>query len=161
HGSFLLPFTNIRYNVEGPIRLSNAQLLFDTLAVSNVAADDPRGTATLNGHLDFKGFKLDSMRFYLTTQRLLVLNDASRETLKTIYGPLTIQSGGAPLTFYGTMDEPHLDGDINVLQAYLTLPPTISAAQLQNDGITYIVATTELPKDSVVDVDTVTVVNAP
>ncbi len=157
HGSFLLPFTNVRYNVEGPIRLSNAQLLFDTLAISNVAADDARGAATLNGHLDFKGFKLDSMWFYLSTQRLLVLNDASRETLKTIYGPLIIQSGGAPITFHGTMDEPHLDGDINVLQAYLTLPPTVSAAQLQNDGITYVVATTEIPIDSVVDVDTVTV----
>ncbi|HET9137516.1 MAG TPA: translocation/assembly module TamB domain-containing protein [Candidatus Kapabacteria bacterium] len=161
HGSFLLPFTNIRYNIEGPIRLSNAELIFDNLSISNVAADDPKGTAKLDGRLFFKGFKLDSMRFHLNAPRLLVLNDASRETLKTIYGPLTIQTGPAPLTFYGTMDEPHLDGDINVLQAYLTLPPTVSAAQLQNDGITYVIATTTVPVDSIVEVDTFTVRKPP
>jgi hypothetical protein len=154
-GSFTVPATNIRYSFAGPIRLANSELTFDDVKVSNYPSDLENGSAILGGGFHFNGFIPDRFKLLLTVpNQLLVLSDASKESMKTIYGPLVIRTGDKPLSFYGTVDEPHLDGDIIIPQAYLTLPQTVSAAaELQNDGIRYIAATDMLVDTSHEEID--------
>jgi hypothetical protein len=91
----------------------------------------------LNGSFFFKGFVVQSFDLKLETRRLSVLSEASKQTLKSIYGPLAIRTESGPLTFSGTFDRPMLAGDISIVQGFLTLPQTdVSSAEL-NDGITY------------------------
>ncbi len=156
-GSFGIPYTNLGYQFSGPIKLANSELRFDNVTITNFPNDDPEGRGQVNGSFHFKGFGVDHFDLSLRTPHLLVLSDASKQTMKTIYGPLVIQSGNEPLRFHGTFDEPHLDGILTIPQAYLTLPQTVtSAVQVQNDGITYVVISqkVEQPLDSLSSPDT-------
>jgi hypothetical protein len=136
--SFLLPTTNIEYNFTGKLLLSSGKMELVNIQLANRAGDDPNGRGLLNGAFNFKGFDVQSFELTLSTDRLTVLTDASKETLKNIYGPLAIRTEGSPLKFSGTFDRPLLEGNIGIMQGYLTLPQTeTSSATLLNDGITY------------------------
>ncbi len=136
-GSLLVPNTNLYYTINGKLLFSNEEMKFVDMKLGNMKSDDPNGHGVLNGSFFFKGFVVQSFKLTLATDRLTVLSNASKETLKTIYGPLAIQTVGSPLIFSGTFDRPMLAGNINVVQGILTLPQSdISAAEL-NDGITY------------------------
>ncbi|MBS1902853.1 MAG: translocation/assembly module TamB domain-containing protein [Bacteroidetes bacterium] len=146
-GSFLVPFTNIRYQMGGRVTLAHLDLNFDDVRVSNYPVDLEGGRAFLSGGFHFHGFDVENFDLKLRTDdRLLVLNDASKDAMKTIYGPLIVRSGNTPLHFYGTFDAPHLDGDLTIAQAYLTLPQSSNTiAQVESEGITYIEATKPKP----------------
>ena len=136
-GSLLLPTTNLYYTINGKLLFSNEEMKFVEMKLANMPSDDPNGRGVLNGSFFFKGFVVQNFKLTLATNRLTVLSNASKETLKSIYGPLAIQTEGAPLAFSGTLDRPMLVGNINVVQGNLTLPQSdVSAAEL-NDGITY------------------------
>jgi hypothetical protein len=137
HGSFLLPMTNMEYDFGGKLLLSNEKLEFINIQLANLPSDDPNGRATANGYFAFKGFQVQKFNLTLTTDRLMVLSDATKETLKNIYGPLTIRTAGSPLAFSGTFDRPMLSGDIAIIQGSLTLPQTETSSSLLNDGIIY------------------------
>lgn len=148
-GSFMLPTTNIRYNFEGPIKFINSALTFENVLITNQPADDPASSAHVTGGFYFNGLTVDHFSLTIDANRLLVLSDASRETMKEVYGPLVIQTGPRPLVFHGTFDEPHLDGDLTIPQASLTLPQTnAEAAAIENDGIIYVIST---PSNSELD----------
>ncbi|HYM20159.1 MAG TPA: AsmA family protein, partial [Candidatus Kapabacteria bacterium] len=121
NGSFVVPYTNIRYRFQGPIKLAHSDLSFDGVKISNYSADLDNGSGILNGGFHFNGFNLDRFDLMLSvSNQLMILSDASKESMKTIYRPLVIKTGDKPLNFYGTIAEPHLDGDVTIPQAYLT-----------------------------------------
>jgi len=136
-GSLLLPMTNLYYNINGKLLFSNEEMRFIDMNIANMASDDPDGHGVLNGSFFFKGFLVQSFKLSLETDRLKILSDASKETLKSIYGPLTIRTQGEPLTFSGTFDKPMLAGNIEIVEGSLTIPQSeVSSVEL-NDGITY------------------------
>lgn len=137
-GSMLLPTTNLRYTMNGKLLLSSEELRFVDMNLANFPGDDPDGRGVLTGSFFFKGFNVESFKLYLSTNRLTVLNAASQETIKEVYGPLAIRTVGDPLTFSGTFDRPILTGDIFVISGNLILPQSyVSSAALLNDGILY------------------------
>ncbi|MEP7234250.1 MAG: translocation/assembly module TamB domain-containing protein [Ignavibacteriota bacterium] len=138
-GSFLLPTTNMQYIFDGTLLLSNDEMKFVGINLANMPADDPAGRATLNGSLYFKGFNVEKFDLSLyAPNRISVLSNASEQTLKMIYGPLAIQTVTSPLTFTGSPEAPLLEGNISVVEGFLTMPQTEnSSANLLNDGITY------------------------
>ncbi len=148
-GTFLLPTTNILYDFSGKLLLSNDEMKFVDMNLANLPSDDADGRATLNGSFYFKGFVVDSFRLALATNRLTVLSEASKETLKIIYGPLAIRAEGDPILFAGTFDKPKLSGHIGIVQGFLTLPQSdASSANLLNDGITYRIKKEDEPLDT-------------
>ena len=148
-GSMLLPTTNLRYMMNGKLLLSSEELRFVDMNLANFPGDDPDGRAVLTGSFFFKGFNVESFKFFLSTNRLTVLNAASQETIKEVYGPLAIRTVGDPLTFSGTFDKPILAGDISVISGNLTLPQTnVSSSALLNDGILYRIKNNDEMTDS-------------
>ncbi|MFI5264091.1 MAG: hypothetical protein ACHQM6_06220, partial [Candidatus Kapaibacterium sp.] len=147
-GSFVLPMTNMQYTFNGKLLLSNDEMKFVDIKLANIPGDDIDGRAVLNGSLYFKGFNVE--RFGLTLSapnRISVLSEASKQTLKSIYGPLAIRTDGGPLTFSGDFNTPMLSGNIIVVQGFLTLPQSdVSSTNLLNDGITY-----RIKKEDVID----------
>lgn len=147
-GSLLLPTTNLYYTINGKLLFSNEEMKFVDMNIANLEGDDPDGRGILNGSFFFKGFIVQSFKLQLETNRLTVLSEASKATLKSIYGPLAIRTESGPLIFSGTLDRPMLAGNIVIVQGYLTLPQSdVSSAEL-NDGITYRIKSEEIPVDS-------------
>lgn len=137
NGSFTLSTTNVPYTFTGTVEFARDRLNFPNIIVSNLPSDDPSGIGFLTGNIDLEGFSIRNIDFRLTTERLTVLTNESRETLETIYGPLAIQSGGRPIRIYGTLDAPHLDGDVIIPQAYLTMPQQQDIRRAEDKGIIY------------------------
>jgi hypothetical protein len=73
----------------------------------------------------------------MKTNRLTVMTDATKDVLKNIYGPLAIRSGSRPIHFYGNLNEPHLDGDLTIVQGFLTLPQNAPASAASSGDIVY------------------------
>ncbi|MDP4235813.1 MAG: translocation/assembly module TamB domain-containing protein [Bacteroidota bacterium] len=147
-GSLLLPTTNLYYNISGKLLFNTEEMRFVDMHLANIASDDPAGRGVLNGSFYFKGFDVQSFKLTLSTDRLTVLGDASKKTLKSIYGPLAIRTDGAPLVFSGTFARPKLSGSVVIIDGSLTLPQTdVSSAEV-NDGIVYRTKGEEVPLDS-------------
>jgi hypothetical protein len=137
-GSFRLPATNVSYTFDGKLSFADQVLTMDNLQLKNVAYDDPAGEANVSGNIRFKGFSLNTFDIVAQTNRLTVLTAASRRTIKTIYGPLTIGTGGGQLRFYGPAESPMLEGNLTILQSFLTIASGQSnASRPTGDGIIY------------------------
>jgi hypothetical protein len=150
-GSFVLPTTNMEYLFNGKLLLTNDTMNFVEMNLANMPGDDPDGSAVLNGSLYFKGFTVEGFGLTLSApKRISVLSNASKQTLKNIYGPLAIRTDGGPLTFSGSFDTPLLAGNITIVQGFLTLPQSdVSSANLLNDGITYRIKKEESTIDTI------------
>lgn len=137
-GSFRIPATNVSYSFDGKLSFADQVLKMENFQLKNVAYDDPAGEADVSGAIGFKGFSLSTFDITAKTNRLTVLTSASRRTIKTIYGPLTISTGGGPLHFYGPAAAPMLEGKVTILQSFLTLASsTNNASRPTGDGIIY------------------------
>src|SRR5205814_5381164 len=81
----------------------------------------------------------------LHSDRLMVLSDNSKSTFKSIYGPLTISTGGSDFHFFNTFKKPWVKGNIDILSAHLTMPLAGGGPQsVSSEGIVY----RTLPNDS-------------
>ncbi len=137
NGMMTVAATNVPYTFSGKVEFARDHLLFPDFTLLNLPSDDPSGRASLTGRIDLEGFSLEKIDFTIQTNRLTVLNDDSRYTVGTVYGPLAIQTGSRPLHFYGPLDALHLDGDITVPQAYLTMPQSQTGSKAKDKGIIY------------------------
>ncbi|MDP4198505.1 MAG: hypothetical protein Q8902_02915 [Bacteroidota bacterium] len=155
NGEILLGVNNMWYRVDGPLSFANNSLRLNNIALRNIDADDPDGRATLNGHFDFSGFTITNFDIAARSDRLMVLSDDSRQSIKAIYGPVTISTGGQDLHFHNTFKAPSLNGTVNILSAHLTLPQAPNAPQaISSEGIVY----RTLPNDSAIVVGRDTVI---
>jgi hypothetical protein len=152
-GSFQFTANNMYYTFSGKVTFDENSLILSNIAIKNVPADDPYGEAMVNGHFDFKGFSIQYFDLALRTDRLMVLSNASRATLKSIYGPVTIGTEGDDLHFQGTLQAPWIGGPqksigkISILSAHLTLPQSDNAVEpVSASGVIY----RFLPNDSMI-----------
>ncbi len=144
--AFLLASTNMWYRVAGPLTFADNSLKLQNLTIRNVDADDPNGMATLNGNLDFQGFNITNFDLRLHSDRLMVLTNAARESLGTVYGPVTINTDGEDFHFYNTFQNPIIRGTINIVSANVIMPQTGGTNQNVTGGdIIY----ETLPNDSI------------
>ncbi|MEI8133698.1 MAG: hypothetical protein WCH46_01320 [bacterium] len=137
-GSFWMPTTNMDYDFNGKLRMLTDTLRFEDMHVRNSAAENEIGSGVVNGYFAFKGFIVQDFSMNFDANRIRVLSEASKETLKNVYGPLTISSFGGPLNFSGTIERPKLSGKLRIDQGFLTLPQDeTSSVNLYDDGIIY------------------------
>ncbi len=130
-GSFLIPTTNIYYDFDGALSLAGSKMSFDEFNVRNQSSDDPDGRASATGYVLFDGFNVKNFNFKVKTDRLTVLTNSSKESLKIVYGPLAISTGARSIELGGSMDAPTLSGDVTIPQAYLTLPQNTSSTSIE------------------------------
>jgi hypothetical protein len=155
-GAFLITATNVYYGFNAALSFADEVLHIDTLSLRNTPDDDPSGEAEITGLLKFHGFNIENIDVKAKTRRLTVMTAASKSTMKSIYGPLAISSTYDPLEFVGPLSGPLLKGSVTIVQSFLTIPPSQTAANANSsDGITYktyaegniLIDSTELSKE--------------
>lgn len=129
--------TNVPYSINGKLSLDENEIRFDSIDVKNLSEDDPDGAAFATGKLGMKGLTPGNFDFTLKTDRLTVMTDATKAVVPNIYGPLAIRTGGRPLHFYGNIEEPHLTGDVTIVQGFLTLPQNTASSASGSGDIIY------------------------
>ncbi len=122
--SFIFEATNVKYFAEGKATLLNRTVTVEQLQLANDPLDYPKGRATAKGTVTVNGFDITGfdVTAQIPQQGLFVLGNASRIPQPQLYGDVIIATGEKPLHFYGTLEEPYLRGDVNVLAAKVNFP---------------------------------------
>ncbi len=153
NGKLLVASTNMWYLFGGSLDFAHNALVLENDTIRNFSSDDPLGMATLNGKFTFDGFAIKNFDLQLRSNRIMVLSDASKETLPTAYGTLTINTGGQNFRFYNTFEEPWIQGTINIMNANITMPETDNGPSGSGTGTGAIYET--IPRDSIQPTDTI------
>jgi len=118
--------TNIEYNAEVEVYVDNSRISIATLNLRNVNTDarfGRLGKAEIMGFVDLDDkFMPKLLDISIFADRLLVLNDNSSATMPDLYGDFIISTDVNPIRFSGTLAEPNLTGDINVMYAEIKMP---------------------------------------
>lgn len=122
--SFVFEATNLKYFAEAKASIVNNTVTIESFSLANDPLDYPRGRAFANGTVTVNGFSIAG--FDITArvpqQGLFVLGNASRIPNPQLFGDVVIATGVKPLRFYGTLEEPFLRGDVNILEAKVNFP---------------------------------------
>jgi hypothetical protein len=143
NSSLIVQSTNVKYLAEGSCDVEKDKVTIKNVALRNMRRDTPDGLANITGTVKLDNFNIDSLDIKVETQQLLVLSSASMKTMPTLYGDFVISSGENPIHFYGTLLEPNLDGDINVLKADLKMPKEIESQKVSS-ALTYVIKDNKL-----------------
>jgi len=134
--SFIVQATNLKYLSKGKIELEPNLILLKNLELFNLQEDMSNGKAFINGEVEMKNLEPGDLNIQINSPGIKVLNYSSVKAMPTLYGDFIISTGPEPITFFGTLDEPFLQGDVNVLHANLTMPNT-NAAQIRKSAFRY------------------------
>ncbi len=122
--SFVFEATNLKYFIEGKASLLNRTVTIESAMLANDPLDYGNGRAFANGTITVNGF--DITGFDITArvppQGLFVLGNASRIPNPQLFGDVIMSTGAKPLHFYGSLEEPFLRGDVNILEAKINFP---------------------------------------
>ncbi|MCL5990967.1 MAG: translocation/assembly module TamB domain-containing protein [Bacteroidetes bacterium] len=134
--TFTVHATNMKYMSKGKIELEPNMLLLKNMELFNLQEDMNNGKALINGEVELKNFEPGDLNIHITSAGIKVLNQSSVKAMPNLYGDFIISTGPEPITFFGTLDEPCLQGDVNVLRANLTMPNT-NATQIRKSAFRY------------------------
>jgi len=125
NGEFWVDNTNIKYLAQAKTEIIDSRLHIREARVRNTPEDilfGRIGTADVSGYVNIDNFKPGFMDLKINADRLLGLSEASAATMPDLYGNFIMSSGDNPIRFYGTLQEPNLEGDINVMYASIKMP---------------------------------------
>ena len=125
NGEFWVDNTNIKYLAEAKTEIIDSRLFVREAKLKNRPEDilfGRIGTADITGYVNIDNFKPGFMDLKINADRLLGLSEASATTMPDLYGNFIMSSGDNPIRFYGTLQEPNLEGDINVMYASIKMP---------------------------------------
>jgi hypothetical protein len=122
--SFIFEANNLKYFAEGRARLLNRTVTVEQMLLANDPLDYQKGRASANGTITVNGFDITGfdVKATIPKQGLFVLGNASRIPQPQLFGDVVVATGDKPLHFYGTLEEPYLRGDVNVLEAKVAFP---------------------------------------
>lgn len=120
--SFLVEATNISYNADAKVNISNDLFEVEEASVRNKSSDLKNGKANLTGFLKMDGFDVDKFEFKINSKSLKVLRDETRYSMPDIFGDFIIATGKNPIVFSGNFDYPNISGDVDILDAKLQMP---------------------------------------
>ena len=122
--SFVFEANNLKYFAEGRATLLNRTVSVEHLNLANDPLDYPKGRAAAQGTITVNGFDITGFDITATIpkQGLFVLGNASRIPQPQLFGDVIVATGEKPFHFYGTLEEPYLRGDVNVLEAKVAFP---------------------------------------
>lgn len=121
-GSFLLPATNIKYFVDGTATLLNKIVTVEKFRLKNESFDLANGYADVTGTVLLEGFDINSFDLNIRTPQLLVMSNATRIPMPTLYGNVVIGTGKDSLNFKGSFSQPILRGNVDILSADIVFP---------------------------------------
>jgi hypothetical protein len=107
------------------------------LTVTNPASEQWRSDARFTGSLTLKDFGIESFNITAYGQLLLMTKD-SRKTMPTFYGLLFTEIDPGGLTLRGTLEEPHLSGNLSILNSDLEYPPTMASDRSRGQLLNYV-----------------------
>lgn len=136
--SFIAAPTGLQYTADGAMRLEGSDLIFDTLVVRNDPRDLPNGIAYLTGLVQFDGLAVKNIDFMIKSPGVHVLNMRSQVRSPDVYGDVRIATRGRHLRFYGPLDAPRLDGDIDLLYGNVVFPKERSSTKRRLGSFNYI-----------------------
>lgn len=123
---FRLDATNMEYYAIAEIYIDNSRISIVDMKLQNVNYDarfGRLGRAEVLGFVDLDDkFMPKMMDFSIIADRLLVLNENSSLAMPDLYGDFIISTDANPIQFSGTLQQPNLTGDINVMSAELSMP---------------------------------------
>ena len=138
--TFLSSSTNIVYSADGVLHLDGSELHLDTVVVRNLDRDRKRGIAYANGVVVFDGLSVSSMDFTVRSPGILVMNKGSQARSPKVFGDVIIAAGVNgldPIRFYGKLDAPKLEGDIQLLYADIIFPQERSTTKSRYTAFQY------------------------
>jgi autotransporter translocation and assembly factor TamB len=114
---------NVRYSLNGTLVPAGESVQLSNVVVRNLSERRFNGEAILSGGFSLKDYRFGS--FDVTVQgNLLLMTDATRRSMPTLYGVLFTEIGSEGLNLSGTLDRPYLTGTLRIREASLTFPPT-------------------------------------
>lgn len=121
--TFLFVPNNLLYTMSGRLEASREKIRLVDVRIANSTKDRTDGLATVEGSLTIRNFTVES--FDVTAHgQLLLMNEATRRTLKSVYGTLFASIGSQGLHYRGTFDQSNLSGTVYIKEANLVFPPT-------------------------------------
>ncbi|MGA2622792.1 MAG: translocation/assembly module TamB domain-containing protein [Bacteroidota bacterium] len=114
---------NIVYTVSGDLEPSGDKLSLQNFIIRNIPEDRSNGEATVNGTVRMKNFQIDSVELVATGQ-LVVMTDATRHVIQTMYGTLFTAFDPPGLKITGTLKHPRVTGRILISDMDIVFPPT-------------------------------------
>ncbi len=136
NASFLLDNTNIAYTANASVSISNDLIKIDEAVLKNMQSDLKDGMAEISGFIKLKDYSPDFIDISVKSNKLLVLSDASQKPMPGLYGYFAIGTESRPIRFFGTMQEPNLEGDVIVYNAELKMPE-VQNQQMVRTTFTY------------------------
>lgn len=120
---FVLSATNIAYTARGSVLLNDKEISLENVKIANTEKDiSLGGYADIYGKILLKDYIPDYFDINLSSKGLLVLSQESKRTMPDLFGEVVIATGDKPLSFFGSMNEPNVGGDLKLIRANLTLP---------------------------------------
>jgi hypothetical protein len=135
---FLFMPNNVSYTANGELEPSGDKLTLKNLIVNNVPEDRAPGEARFEGSISIKDYAIASFDITMFG-KLLVMNDASRKVIPTLYGRLFTQPDERGLNFSGTLKRPYLSGNLEVLDADIVFPPARLYEGNSKNSLTYVI----------------------
>lgn len=113
---------NIRFNSTGELTFDKEKIVFNKFEFGNPNDILAGSKAYVTGEIQLEDFVPSELDLKVDVDRLKVLSDRTKETMRNIYGDLVISTGRDPFVIKGTLSSPRISGDLEVLQSNLTLP---------------------------------------
>ncbi len=122
---FLFNPNNISYSVAGLLQPTGDKIVFSDLVIRNAPYKGKTGEAKVTGSILTRNFQLGEFDLLVNGQ-LLLMTEATRKRIPSMYGTLYTETDPAGIKINGTLDHPFLSGKLRILDANLIFPPAAS-----------------------------------
>ncbi len=135
-GFFLLDNTNIAYRANAQVSFSNKLINIERVLLRNTNRDLRDGKADISGYVRLNENGIDYIDIKASAEKIMVLSDASKKSMPDVFGNLVIGTEDDYIRFFGTMQEPNIEGNVVIINAELKMPQTQSK-QIVKSNFTY------------------------
>ncbi len=135
NGAFIAEANNLEYNAGLKVKVTESEIILDSLSIANVDGTKFGGKMTGTGKALHKNFNIYSSDVAVNGQ-LKVLDDVSKSASPAVYGDLVVATRGN-IEFKMSEYRNFLVAPVTIKRAELTFPQTQSSYQNQSDKFIY------------------------
>jgi hypothetical protein len=122
-GKFLFLPNYVRYTLSGDLQPNGEKIALKNFILSSAPEENIHTAARLEGTVALKDFRVSEFDVSVHGGILLMTN-ATRKRLQTIYGTLHAETDESGLHIRGNIEQPFLEGTMFIKEANLVFPPT-------------------------------------
>lgn len=123
NGKFLFLPNYIRYTLSGDLEPHQDKIVLKNFILRTAPEEKIATEATLSGTLTMKDFRVEAFDIDVRGD-LLLMTEATRRRLSTMYGTLHTATDETGLHISGNAESPYLVGTLRIKEASLVFPPT-------------------------------------